>query len=70
MIWTKLSTIAAFAAELGNVQRVDVLPFHQLGKFKWDKLKIDYALKDTKPPSTRLAEEVVAIFRATGLTAY
>ena len=66
----EIKQIAAFAAELGNVQRVDVLPFHQLGKFKWEKLKIDYSLKDTKPPSTELVEEVVAIFRAKGLTAY
>jgi pyruvate formate lyase activating enzyme len=26
---------AAFAASLGNVQRVEVLPFHQMGRFKW-----------------------------------
>jgi pyruvate formate lyase activating enzyme len=30
-----LTGIAEFAAGLGNVERVEVLPFHQLGKFKW-----------------------------------
>src|SRR4051812_44466068 len=27
--------VAKFAAGLGNVERVDVLPFHQMGRFKW-----------------------------------
>ena len=33
-----IARIAAFAAGLGNVERVDVLPFHQMGRFKWKKL--------------------------------
>jgi pyruvate formate lyase activating enzyme len=33
-----ISRIASFAASLGNVARVEVLPFHQLGSFKWLKL--------------------------------
>ena len=35
-----ISRIASFTASLGNVQRVDVLPFHQLGRFKWQNLGI------------------------------
>jgi pyruvate formate lyase activating enzyme len=31
----EVASIAAFAAGLGNVERVDVLPFHQMGRFKW-----------------------------------
>ncbi len=38
------SGIAAFAASLGNVERVEVLPFHQLGKFKWERLGLEYTL--------------------------
>jgi pyruvate-formate lyase-activating enzyme len=29
--------IARFAAGLGNVERVDVLPFHQMGRYKWER---------------------------------
>ncbi len=36
--------IAEFAAGLGNVERVDVLPFHQMGRFKWETLGLDYQL--------------------------
>ena len=72
--WTddmaEVDRIAAFAGELGNVERVDVLPFHQLGKFKWEKLAIDYKLRDTEPPTPAQTEEAVARFRAVGLKAY
>jgi pyruvate formate lyase activating enzyme len=62
--------IAGFAAELGNVERVDVLPFHQMGRFKWEKLGLDYKLHDLKPPSAEAVEKACAVFRGVGLTAY
>jgi pyruvate formate lyase activating enzyme len=61
--------IAKFAASLGNVERVEVLPFHQLGRYKWQRLGIDYKLGDTQPPSPELAEQVCKLFRAEGLNA-
>jgi len=61
---------AAFAAGLGNVSRVDVLPFHQMGKFKWQQLGLDYKLEHTEPPSHELVERTLAIYRAEGLTAH
>jgi pyruvate formate lyase activating enzyme len=65
-----IAEIARFAADLGGVERVDVLPFHQLGRYKWDKLDLDYKLRDTEPPSPALVEEACAQFRKFGLTAY
>ena len=65
-----IAQIAAFAAGLGNVERVDVLPFHQMGRFKWERLGLDYTLDAVAPPSTDLVEETCAAFRATGLKAY
>jgi pyruvate formate lyase activating enzyme len=62
--------IAAFAAELGNVQRVDVLPFHQLGRYKWKELGIPYELERTEPPTADAVEAAVRLFKAEGLTAY
>ena len=61
--------IARFAASLGNVERVDVLPFHQMGRFKWETLGIRYALQDTEPPTAEATERACAIFRAEGLKA-
>ncbi|WP_237155431.1 pyruvate formate-lyase-activating protein [Oryzibacter oryziterrae] len=63
----EISELARFAAGLGNVERVDVLPFHKMGEFKWDDCGRPYKLKDTQPPSAELTEEVRNVFRAEGL---
>jgi len=61
---------AAFAGELGNVERVDVLPFHQMGQYKWKKLGLEYTLDNTPSPSNELVEQTCALFRSAGLKAY
>ncbi len=62
--------IARFAAGLGNVERVDVLPFHQMGRYKWQQLGISYKLDDVEPPSAGQVERACATFRAAGLRTY
>jgi pyruvate formate lyase activating enzyme len=62
--------IAKFAAGLGNVERVDVLPFHQMGKYKWHQLGVPYALEEVSPPEIELVERVCAAFCEAGLQAY
>jgi len=65
-----VSKIARFAADLGVVQRVDVLPFHQMGRFKWTELKLNYTLDDVQPPTREAVARVCEQFRAVGLTAH
>jgi len=65
----EVAAIARFAAQLRNVERVDVLPFHQMGKFKWKQLGIAYTLENTDPPDQELVEQTVEVFRAAGLKA-
>jgi pyruvate formate lyase activating enzyme len=65
-----IGQIAEFAAELGNVERVDVLPFHQMGKFKWERLGLNYSLAEVKSPDHDLVERTCEIFRNVGLKAY
>ena len=65
-----IAKIADFAASLGNVERVDVLPFHQMGRFKWKELGLEYKLEDVDPPSAEAVERACAVFRAAGLKAY
>jgi len=62
-----LQSIATFAASLGNVQRVDVLPFHQMGRFKWQKLGLDYTLENVPVPSPEHLDAACEIFRSAGL---
>lgn len=65
-----IAQIADFAAELGNVERVEVLPFHQMGRFKWHTLGIRYALENTAEPTPEQLEKACATFRARGLTTH
>jgi pyruvate formate lyase activating enzyme len=65
-----ITQIARFAAGLGNVERIDVLPFHQMGRYKWEKLGMRYQLGETQEPTLEASERAVALFRAEGLTAY
>jgi len=64
-----VTQIAKFAASLGNVERVDVLPFHQMGRFKWKELKLNYTLGDVEPPSVEIVERACSQFRSEGLKA-
>jgi pyruvate formate lyase activating enzyme len=65
-----ITKTADFAGGLGNVERVDVLPFHQLGRYKYEKLGIPYQLAAVEPPARELVDRVCGVFRAAGLTAY
>lgn len=43
-----LERLGEFMATLNNVKALDVLPYHSMGKVKYENLKMDYPLKDTR----------------------
>ena len=65
----EMRQMAEFAASLGVVERVEILPFHQLGEYKWERLGLDYQLVDTKPPSGETIARAIGIFQDAGLSA-
>jgi pyruvate formate lyase activating enzyme len=65
----EIENIAAFAARLGNVEHVDVLPFHKLAAPKYETLGIPFRLAETPPPSRELVERVKGQFAEFGLVA-
>jgi len=65
-----IARIAEFAASLGSVERVDVLPFHQMGRFKWKELKLNYTLNNVQAPTAEAVENACTQFRAQGIPAY
>jgi pyruvate formate lyase activating enzyme len=63
-----VDAVAAFTATLQGVQRVEILPFHQLGAHKWTRLGLRYQLADVAPPGRELVDRVADRFRSYGLT--
>jgi pyruvate formate lyase activating enzyme len=61
--------LADFIATLKNVERLEVLPFHKMGEYKWEQLGLPYSLKDTPPASPELVQQTVEIFRDRGINA-
>ena len=60
--------VARFMSTLAHVERVEVLPFHQLGAGKWADLRLPYQLADVPPAAPELVRRAEAQFRAHGLT--
>lgn len=53
-----------------SVERVEVLPFHNMGADKWANLGMTYELADARPPSRESLESVREVFRSRGLTTF
>ena len=65
-----VEAVAEYVASLSTVTRVEVLPFHQMGRDKWDSLGMKYELDGVEPPSPELVERVRDQFRSRGLTTF
>lgn len=53
-----------------NVERVEVLPFHNMGADKWHELDMHYTLENVKPPSLETMTAIRDQFRAQGFEVY
>jgi pyruvate formate lyase activating enzyme len=69
--WTddlsNVSALAEFTASLGNVERVDVLPFHKLGAAKYTALGLPYPCAEAALPTPGQVDQARAAFTAVGL---
>jgi len=62
-----LNEWAKYVSSFKNVERVDILPFHQMGIHKWEQLEQQYKLKDVPTPTRPEVEKAEIIFRNNGL---
>lgn len=60
--------LADFVSSLKTVERVEVIPFHKMGEFKWKELGLSYQLDDTEPPTQESIDRVRLAFSSRGLT--
>lgn len=65
-----IEDLAQFLTTLNNVQRVDILPFHKMGEFKWEQLGYEYSLMDTEQPSKESVEHAKSIFKKHNLPVF
>lgn len=59
----ELIGLGEFLKTLSNVEKLEVLPYHALGKVKYDNLGMDYVLKDTPQLSKAQGKEAEKIIR-------
>jgi pyruvate formate lyase activating enzyme len=60
--------LADFARSLGSaVERVEVLPFHQMGAHKWESLGLEYPLARTPTPTADQVQQARSLFASRGL---
>lgn len=62
----ELNKLKEFSDSLKTVEKIEILPYHTLGMAKWEKLGIDYPLKDVPTPTNEQiikAEQILKIFR-------
>lgn len=66
----EIGVLADFVATLRGVERVEILPFHQMGAYKWKALGLDYALENTRAPDQETIERTRRQFSSRGLTVF
>jgi pyruvate formate lyase activating enzyme len=64
-----IEKVARFVAPMKNVEWVEVLPFHQMGSFKWKSLGLEYQLADTPAATKAQKDAALEIFRRAGCRA-
>lgn len=61
-----LDDLAEYLRQFTCISRIELLPFHKLGEYKWKQLKIQYTLEDTREPTKEEIQMAEDIFRKKG----
>lgn len=59
--------LGRYLSGLGNIERVELQPFHKYGEEKWRKSDLSYELYETETPSPRKIAEIATVFENCGL---
>ena len=59
----ELTALGQFIGQLHNVEKLEVLPYHSMGKVKYDNLGMDYRLKNTPQLTKAEAQEAETMIR-------
>jgi len=64
---SRLERLADHLLRYTCIDKIELLPFHKMGEYKWEALKHPYALKHTQPPTELEVQSARAIFQCRGL---
>ncbi len=56
-----LLRLKSFISSLNNVKKIELIPYHQLGKYKWENLGINYELEDIPAATSEDIQKVKKI---------
>ena len=63
----RLTRLADHLWRYSCIRKIDLLPFHKMGEYKWEALQCPYELLDTQPPTEEEMRQARAIFQSRGL---
>lgn len=66
----EIGAIAAFAASLPRVTEIHLLPYHRMGRDKYDGLGRPYLMGDIEPPTAQHMERLLRVAESHGLTTH
>lgn len=62
LIESKLELLYDYLKDFRCIEKIELLPYHTLGKYKWDNLNLKYDLEGVLPPSVQEIEMARKIF--------
>ncbi|PAB60646.1 pyruvate formate-lyase-activating protein [Anaeromicrobium sediminis] len=65
-----IEDLGKYLGTLSNIQRVEVLPYHEMGISKWESMNMDYPLKGITSPSKESVEKAKDILKKHNLEVY
>jgi pyruvate formate lyase activating enzyme len=70
--WTldreRLERLAAFLKPYRCIEQVELLPYHAMGRYKWEQLHLSYPLKDVPEPTAEECSMARKVFEDEGLS--
>lgn len=58
-----IEKLAVLLSHYSNIEKIELLPFHKMGEYKWESLGIDYRLSDVEEPDKMAIVDAMAILK-------
>lgn len=63
---TSIKELSDYLDDYPNVEKIELLPFHKMGEYKWEELGVSYQLSNTMEPEQELINKVKVILETNG----